>query len=604
MKNHIEKIKNMEVHNARFVGVVLLCSVIIFLLLSFYFGAYRRPYLMNEIIDLSEGWQYSTGEVELGSLDTLRTGPKLHGEETLTLYRILDTEIDRAALLVRSNHQNINVYLDGSPLYLDGNNAPGKNPGMALHFISLPENYLGKMLTVKLTSPYALYAGRTSPILMGTIPSLEAYALSHSMRSVVLMSMCLLIGFGILVLTLVQAIKGSLQPQHLAIGIFAVIWALYYVCTDYIVFQFFTPFWVSALSLGLYFTFQAPLVLYFYFSFQHYKKLLFPAVLLHGGFAVASVLLQLFGIVDLPQLITPNNVLLAGLFYTIVLAVLEAVKGNRTMMLSVPFFIIAYLSMLYNFYVFYTRKGIVFYTYRDTYFLLLLCILVSNAWRFFRRYYREISYSEMLTMQNRMAKESYEQVKAHLQEAGSMKHELKNHLAALQTYLRDGRYDEAACYLEQVTGQSAAITPAVYHSHFLINAMAGSLAQRAQAIGAQLELDLKAEPLHIAESDLYSLLSNMLDNALEACCAVPEGRVRLIRLTIARRESYLHFTCKNSKAGKPVSKAGRLQTSKSNPAGHGYGLWTMERIAERYDGLMDMDYDDSMFTVTVAIKDK
>lgn len=604
MKNCIGKIKNMETQNVLFMGAVLLCGIFIAVLLGSYFGAYRQPYMMNKIIDLSEGWRYSAGEAESGRLDTLRTGPKLQGGETMTLYRTLDEEIDGAAILIRSNHQSVNVYLDGQPLYLDGSTEPGANPGMALYFISLPEDYLNKALTVELTSPYPLYAGRTSPILMGTIPSLEAYTLSHSMRSVVLMAMCLLIGFFMIILTFVQAVKGSLQPQHLAIGIFAVIWALYYVCTEYIVFQFFSPFWVSALSLGLYFTFQAPLVLYFYFSFQRYKRLLFPAVILHSGFAAASVLLQLLDAVDLPRLINANNMLLVGFVYTIALAMLEAVKGNRLMRLSAPFFIVAYLSMLYNFYVFYTRSGVVPYTYKDTYFLLLLCVLVSNVWGFFSRYYRGIREGEMLTLQNRLAKESYERIKIHLQEVGSLKHEMKNHLAALQTYLRDERYGEAAGYLEQVTGHSTEITDAFYHSHFLINAVAGSLMQSARAIDARLELNLKAEPVCVTDPDMYSLLSNMLDNALEACSAVPEGRERFIRLTIARREPYLHINCENSKTGEPISVDGKLQTSKPSPAGHGYGLWTMGRIAERYDGLMDTDYDENTFTVTVALKDK
>ncbi len=603
VKGLIEKLKKAERGSVLFVVLLLLFAAIVAVFLNFYFTGYRQPYLMKNVIDLSEGWRYeaeSTGQRELA---TLRTGPKLAAGETMSLWRTLDTEIQEAAILIRANHQTVSVYLNGKPLYTDPKLGSGENPGMALHLILLPEDYLNQALQVKLTSPYPLYSGRTSPILMGTISSLEAYALSDSMRSVILMAMCLLIGVGIIVLTLVLALGGIRRPQNLAIGVFAVIWSLYYVCTEYIVFQFFTPFWVSALSLGLYFTFQVPLTLYFYFSFRHYQKWMLPAVILHGGFAAAAILLQITGTVDLPGLINVNNILLTGLAYTVALAVLEALKKNRMMQLAAPFLMIAYGSMLYNFSVFYTRRGVVPYSYKDTYFLLILCVLVYNIQQFFSGYYQSRRESAVLTLQNRLAKESYDQILVHLQEVGGLKHEIKNHLAALQTCLTEGRYEEAKQYLEYCAGQAGAVTGAAWHSHFLINAVAGRLLQRASERSVEVRLDLKAEPRHIADPDLYSLLSNLLENALEACAAVPEDRERFICLTIVRREPYLVITCENSRTGEIVCENGELRTTKRDE-GHGYGLRIIRRIADAYDGLADMDYDETTFTVTVALKDK
>ncbi|WP_333649373.1 sensor histidine kinase [Lacrimispora sp.] len=604
VKGFMKRAQLVERDSVVFTALLLLSAAAVIVFLSFYFKGYRQPYRMKEVIDLSESWQYSVEGINQAELATLRTGPLLAPNETMTLRRVLDKEVQEAAILIRTNHQAVNVYLDGSPLHTDSAFEPGKNPGMALHLLLLPEDYLNKMLEIELTSPYTLYSGRTSPILMGTIPSLEAYALSLSMRSVILMAMCLLIGLGIIALTLVQTLHGSSpQPQNLAIGVFAVIWALYYVCTEYIVYQFFAPFWVSTLSLGLYFTFQAPLSLYFYFSFEHYKKWMLPAVILHNGFAAAAILLQLTGIVNLPQLVTVNNIFLAGLVYTIVLAVLEALKNNRMMLLAAPFLMVAYGSMLYNFTVFYTRHGVVPYTYRDTYFLLILCVLVYNVRQFFRIYYRVQRESAMLTLQNRLAKDSYEQIKSHLKEVGGLKHEIGNHLAALHTYLTDGRHEEAMRYLERCSGQAETVSQAVFHNHFLVNAVIGNLMQRAKALGITVELSLKAGPLHIADPDLYSLLSNLIDNSLEACEAIPDEEKRFIRLSMVRREPYLSITCVNSRAGDIQSENGELQTTKGGD-GHGYGLWTIRRIADTYDGLVDMDYDEGTFTITVALKDK
>jgi sensor histidine kinase regulating citrate/malate metabolism len=84
---------------------------------------------------------------------------------------------------------------------------------------------------------------------------------------------------------------------------------------------------------------------------------------------------------------------------------------------------------------------------------------------------------------------------------------------------------------------------------------------------------------------------------------LPNNRERFIRLSITRREPYLNIRCENSKTGEIVSADGKMQTSKTG-SGHGYGLPTIARIVDAYDGLMDIDYGESTFTIMAALKDQ
>jgi signal transduction histidine kinase len=582
-----------------FLTLIIVCAVGIVLFLGYYFSAYQNPYMKREIIDLSEGWQYETPRTGLKALDSLRTGPMLSADETMTLYRTLDSRLSEAAILIRANHQSVNTYIDDIPLHTDPALEPGKNPGMALHFLTLPEDYTGKTLKIELTSPYALYSGRTSPILLGTIPSLEAYALSASMRSVVLMAVCLALGLFIIAFAFVKAVGGDMSASQLTLGVFAVIWALYFVCTEYIVFQFFTPFQMSAFSLGLYYSFAVPLTLFFYFSFKHYKKLMLPAVILQGAFTATALALQLTGLVDLPRLLNINNIFLTGLIYTVVLAIMEALKKNRIMILAAPFLVIAYGSMLFNFSVFYTRRGVVPYSYRDTYLLLALSVLIYSIWLFFREAYRHKQENEMLSIEKR----SSERIKMHLKEAEGLKHEIKNHISAIQSYLDLGKAEEAREYITQIMGQSAAVMEAAFSEHFILNAIAGNLYQRAGELGVKVDLKLQAVPLHIADHDLYSLMSNITSNAVEACAAITAGGERFIRLTVTKEEPYFYISCENSSAGEITRSDGKIKTSKTD-AGHGYGLRTVERIVEAYGGLLDIRYDENIFAIEAALIDR
>lgn len=180
---------------------------------------------------------------------------------------------------------------------------------------------------------------------------------------------------------------------------------------------------------------------------------------------------------------------------------------------------------------------------------------------------------------------------------------MKNHLYAIQTFIKNGRYDEAADYLERYTGQTEAVTPAIYHDNLLINTVVNQLVCAARELSIPVELDLRAEPRNIADPDLYSLLSNITDNALEACVSMPEDSDRFMRLTISRREPYLNVICKNSKAGEIIQEDGKIQSKKQDD-GHGYGLTTIRHIVNEYEGIMDVDFNKDTFTITVTLKDQ
>jgi sensor histidine kinase regulating citrate/malate metabolism len=118
-----------------------------------------------------------------------------------------------------------------------------------------------------------------------------------------------------------------------------------------------------------------------------------------------------------------------------------------------------------------------------------------------------------------------------------------------------------------------------------------------------VDLKLQAAPAHISGHDLYSLMSNIVNNAVEACAAVPTAAERYIRLIISAQEPYFNIYCENSKYGETVSVNGQIPTTKTE-AGHGYGLRTMERIVEAHDGLMEVTHDGRTFTLKVMLKDR
>ena len=108
--------------------------------------------------------------------------------------------------------------------------------------------------------------------------------------------------------------------------------------------------------------------------------------------------------------------------------------------------------------------------------------------------------------------------------------------------------------------------------------------------------------------DVGIILSNLLDNALEACERL-EGRERYVRLSLLRKEQFLLILVENSFDGQVVREKGSGRLKSSRPAvsaggtgEHGIGLENVRRIAERYLGGMEIRTEEKVFLVTVMLQ--
>lgn len=101
--------------------------------------------------------------------------------------------------------------------------------------------------------------------------------------------------------------------------------------------------------------------------------------------------------------------------------------------------------------------------------------------------------------------------------------------------------------------------------------------------------------IQIARIDLSSVISNLIDNSVEAAIEVKQKGLRAyVDVAIAQRESFLVIRTEN-----PTLFEGRtddidqLRTTKDNSYGmHGYGLKILQNLAARYGGELTVEIED------------
>ncbi len=94
----------------------------------------------------------------------------------------------------------------------------------------------------------------------------------------------------------------------------------------------------------------------------------------------------------------------------------------------------------------------------------------------------------------------------------------------------------------------------------------------------------------IEDNDLASILSNLLDNAVEAARETDNAEIRLVT---KREKNFYVLSIVNSSARAPKSHGEKLITTKKDSLFHGYGTKSVERTAKKYDGICHWEYVES-----------
>ena len=102
------------------------------------------------------------------------------------------------------------------------------------------------------------------------------------------------------------------------------------------------------------------------------------------------------------------------------------------------------------------------------------------------------------------------------------------------------------------------------------------------------------------ELDLYSLLGNALNNAIEAVDRLPEGEERFISLTAQRENGMLLVHLENPFSGTLRFTDG-LPESSGDPRYHGFGMKSMAHIAEKYGGSLSVRQADGRFYLDILL---
>ena len=105
----------------------------------------------------------------------------------------------------------------------------------------------------------------------------------------------------------------------------------------------------------------------------------------------------------------------------------------------------------------------------------------------------------------------------------------------------------------------------------------------------------------MAPGDVYSFFGNAVDNAFEAVSRVSDQEKRSIGLTVRRKGMMISIHVENYFEGQLSFENGLPQTSKEDKYYHGFGMKSMQAVAEKYGGFLTASTKDEVFNLDVII---
>lgn len=231
--------------------------------------------------------------------------------------------------------------------------------------------------------------------------------------------------------------------------------------------------------------------------------------------------------------------------------------------------------------------------------VILICIIASLILNVLAKQHFT-AVSQMMQEQVDLQIDHYKKFEKMNAEISKFRHDYTNHLQGILSLIQANEYSQAEDYILDLRNRINKVKSEL-HIFDTGNGLADALlSDKASALNENCKIEYNGIiPDSINKVDLCIILSNALDNAVEACNELPSPGV--ISIHAAKQQGYFVLSIKN-----PTTCTENYYdipvTTKPDKEHHGMGLYNIDSTVKKNDGQMKIKCENGFFELTITMK--
>lgn len=183
------------------------------------------------------------------------------------------------------------------------------------------------------------------------------------------------------------------------------------------------------------------------------------------------------------------------------------------------------------------------------------------------------------------------------------RHDFKNHILVVNAMLEQGDTDGAKRYFSGISSDIAQTLPQYSTGNPIANSLLHIKSAEAAEHNTEILFDGMIPADGVEPKDMCVCVGNLLDNAMEACAALPDTEKKRISVSAVVKNNTFLLTVQNPiDPGKKLNKNQMPATTKSDKRAHGIGLRNVKDTVKKYNGALQLSAENGMFTAALFME--
>lgn len=198
--------------------------------------------------------------------------------------------------------------------------------------------------------------------------------------------------------------------------------------------------------------------------------------------------------------------------------------------------------------------------------------------------------------------EKYQSISENFNKQKKRIHEFKNHIECIESLLKKKQYVKMEEYVKGICGRLDKELDAIDTNNVIVNAILNTKYQEAEVNGIVFVLRVNdLSGLRIDDEDIVTILSNLLENAIEACKKCECGK-RILKLKFVNEDGMVKIGVRNTFNNPIRYENGEIKSTKMlRTEEHGVGIKNIIDVIEKYNGSYVIKDDNEEFFFSIVI---